>query len=514
MSDTEETSRERELSRAFREERDARLRLESRLEQLEEQLAALTAQAATKAVYPTVPAQEEQAASGSGGVPAVSTTPSAGGSGSRPTGALASRAGPSLLLATGGERFEGASPDGWPTEGLPTRVKLDPLQPLAHKGKEGMTFHRWKGFTRGAVAAAGLEHVLDFQPPLASAPEAVHTFYRAATGVLYSALLLAVRGIQVLEGQLLRLADDPQLQPQRAYQAWRAIHLFFVRESSSRQGVLQRQLGALAPGDTESMEQFLERAERLREEYALYSVVLPDRDLVVQVLLRLTHPWRVAVSRLTGEDAEAASWPALREALQREDTDRRASSLSGPDAQFPLGWTPQRPAGGGGGRGGGGAPPAQQRPGGGPRALPAAGEPGAPATGSAPGRGRGGAGRGGGRVGAPGRGSGLQRPFVPLESRPPIWVCWGCHGGHKWTACKDYDPNRRFTQAEKDAAKALLDQRQAHRAMQVERDRPGGSATGSALGATRVPSQPGGGTAPEGASQGSESAGLSSLPSI
>ena len=85
---------------------------------------------------------------------------------------------------------------------------------------------------------------------------------------------------------------------------------------------------------------FLNRCERLRNEYESYGLLLDDARLIRQVKLKLSRPWLTAAG-LAQDGASALSWDQVAVALQTEDNNRRHANTDAVDAVLPLGWTPK-----------------------------------------------------------------------------------------------------------------------------------------------------------------------------
>ena len=150
---------------------------------------------------------------------------------------------------------------------LPTKVKIEGSFPRlrSREAQDGLPFTVWRLHARAALGAAQCRSVLDTRPPTGEQSQAVRVWYGVASPVVYAALLGAVVGVQVLHDEVLRMESLPD----SAYQAWRAVQRFFVREASTNRLKLLGRLRALEPAQNDSMEAFLNRCELLRSEWGL-----------------------------------------------------------------------------------------------------------------------------------------------------------------------------------------------------------------------------------------------------
>jgi hypothetical protein len=227
-------------------------------------------------------------------------------------------------------------PTVWEAKNLPSKVKLEAKVPkLAVKDKEGgLPYHTWKVRARSTLATArGAEWLLDIPPPLDGASLQVREWYEGVDRIVFNPLFEAVDNERVLADEVGRLQGTWG----SSYHAWRAIKKHFVREAPTNRTHLTSKLLKLAPGEKESMESFLNRCEKLREEYESYGLKLKDEDLLVQIFLKLSIQWLVSIG-LSNVKYEDMSWNDVKVRLQLQDTIRRQSNLEASDALMPLGW--------------------------------------------------------------------------------------------------------------------------------------------------------------------------------
>ena len=338
----------------------------------------------------------------------------------------------------------------WEGLTLPTKVKVDTLRSLAYQGKGDVPYHRWILEVTLAVRAAGAWPLFEISPPVPGTnSQAACVWYQATSAHVHHRLAQAVSHVPVLSEAVLRLTGEDT-----AVQAWETIRGFIIREAATNKSMLQAKLLALSPGETESMESFLNRCERLRSEYAQYGETLETRDLALRLFSVLSLQWRTAV-RLHTEvrDVEGLSWEELKSALTLEDNNRRQSNTHVPDALLPLGQARSK----GAAKGADGVRPSPSA--GAPRHSPAL-----PRAQSAGGR----------QAPAPGGTPHGSRPKGRRSDRPlpPIFVCWFCQQGHTLTACPtvprgpDGKPKFFATEERKEACNKIKEDRKKHQAAQ------------------------------------------------
>jgi hypothetical protein len=204
--------------------------------------------------------------------------------------------------------------------------------PKLGRGKDEIPYGRWKFHVLADADAARLSPVLQAELP-ADAPREVEEFYRAANAVLYAGLLNSVKEISVLSDIVLRLYGKPS----SARQAWLAIKAHYVRLSVNNRTYLLKKLQELEPVGAESMEAFLNRCAKLRNDFAEYNLVCEDHLLITQVVSKLSIQWKTRAG--LDRPLESYSWDQVASALQTEDNDRRQSNTKSPEALMPLGWT-------------------------------------------------------------------------------------------------------------------------------------------------------------------------------
>jgi hypothetical protein len=241
--------------------------------------------------------------------------------------------------------------------------------------------------------------------------------------------------------------------PSSARLAWLSIKSHFVRLSDNNRTFMLKKLQDLEPGVTESMESFLNRCAKLRNDFAEYDLVLEDHLLITQVLSKLSIQWKTRAG-LDGKPYDSLVWEEVALALQGEDNARRQSNTKSPEALLPLGWTRRtageaRPAAGG------------CEPSGKPSHIPK----GHPST-SSPALAAPAAGRPAGPRNAPHVANPQGEPKVSV----PV-VCWHCQNlGHLWPECQVKPEKWRPTAADRAKGEAKREELR-RRKLQGEKDR-------------------------------------------
>jgi len=170
------------------------------------------------------------------------------------------------------------------------------------------------------------------------------------------------------------------------------------------------------------MESFLNRCNKLREEYRTHGFMLSSSDLVIQVFSRIDATWRSSpgLPRDGATPVQSLPWEDVSFSLITEDSQRRQSSITSSTMLLPLGGSRGAHASQVDGATSGALDPTYA-------AAAAAGGPRPPPRGASPSRRvaqRRDATRGPGGATAPGQ-------------RVPS-VCWICHAvGHEWRAFPD-----------------------------------------------------------------------------
>ena len=293
-----------------------------------------------------------------------------------------------------------------------------------------LPYYLWQTNVLAALEAANFTSVLFHPPPTASDPDVLRDYYRIANAQTYQRLLASVSDVPVL-CDVVHRQQYSDMGSARA--SWTAIHEHCVRTSPATLSYLQGKLHQLAPTGSETMESFLNRCNKLREEYRTHGFTLSSSDLVIQVFSRIDATWRSSpgLPRDGATPIQSLPWEDVSFSLITEDSQRRQSSITSSTMLLPLG----------GSRSGqamytdGPDPPPQGPPYGG-AALAGSSRP--PPRSQSPSR----------RV-APRRdmtqGPGGTTSATPAPQRVPS-VCWICLGvGHEFKACPDLRGRTTFT---------------------------------------------------------------------
>jgi hypothetical protein len=223
----------------------------------------------------------------------------------------------------------------WEARQLPPKVKVESLPVLKKdKDKEGVPYYQWRVEARSIlVASVGVDWVLDRPPPNETNSYQVRDWYRGADRVVFASLIRAVREVPILGDTVRRLVDTWG----SSHRAWKAIKAHFIRQAETNRTYLAGKLQQLKPGDSESMESFLNRCQNLVEEYGSYGLEMDQAQLKTQVFQCLSHSW-IITARLSGEEISSLPWNEIKERLQAADNARRQSNTKAEDAFLPLGW--------------------------------------------------------------------------------------------------------------------------------------------------------------------------------
>ena len=163
-------------------------------------------------------------------------------------------------------------------------VKAKEFQKLG-KEKDQVPYYRWKQLVESRVRALG-GHIYLSPHDLTGLSADVVAIHERNDASLYSALFEAVMQVPTLADKVSKCAN----QWGSTAKAWEAIKAFFIRAGDHNEPWLDSKLGKLAPAPGESMEVFLNRCERLRNEYESYGLLLDDARLIRQVKLKLSRP--------------------------------------------------------------------------------------------------------------------------------------------------------------------------------------------------------------------------------
>jgi len=303
---------------------------------------------------------------------------------------------------------------------FPRELKLKDLPRLGREKGE-LPYSKWRIDARAMIRAAQASMVID-RAPSPDFPTDVKRWYRVCDGVVYAALLLAVRDVPILADQVRRVEgrDDS------AHQTWGLIKAHYIRLAANNRTFLTRKLHELEPRDGESMESFLNRCFVLQDDFASYGLTLGDHELITQVFSKLSFHWRQTCG--FGDKAEdELNWGEVATALQDQDNKRRHSNTKAPDALLPLGWTRK-------GKSDGQAKRASSPP--------------------------------KGRSRSPQRGERKEPRGGEKETpRPPLIVCYACFEvGHGCNKCPKKPDGWKLTpEAKEKAARILAREKQSHR---------------------------------------------------
>ena len=350
-------------------------------------------------------------------------------------------------------------------------VRLPPF-PMLGKERGQEPYPSWKVMALASLAAAGLTWVVEEEPPYYNIPR--QPLFKVADAVVYFEIVRSIATYSVLKETVLRVQGRYGC----ARMAWLAVKAHFVHLSHHNKPYLQKKLLQLEPGESESMDSFLNRVEKLRDEYAEYGELLDETLLITHVLGKFPIQW-VSRSPLN-RPVDSVRWHEAAAALREEDNARRQSNLDHPEALLPLGWSRRR-----------------GRPG--PLASQAAGDARDPGSSSRQGSSarerRGSPARSG--HGAAARGGQRSRSTSPARaarrraggsgtagSLSPLLVCWHCLAeGHAWQDCptspQGYKPSRQDRERGFAKREDLLKRR-----AQSQRDRANHAARVAAQGAT------------------------------
>ena len=103
-------------------------------------------------------------------------------------------------------------------------------------------------------------------------------WFRKANKVVFKAIFTAVSKHPVLVSKVQDLIGGPS----SAYESWKVIKAYFIRQADTNRPYLQTKLRALQPNPGESMESFLSRCNDLRKEWEAYGIEMPDESLITQ----------------------------------------------------------------------------------------------------------------------------------------------------------------------------------------------------------------------------------------
>jgi len=233
-----------------------------------------------------------------------------------------------------------------------------------------LPYYLWQTNVLAALEAANFTSVLFHPPPTASDPDVLRDYHRIANAQTYQRLLASVSDVPVLCDVVHRQQYSDQ---GSARASWIAIHEHCVRTSPATLSYLQGKLHQLAPTGSEHMESFLNRCNKLREEYRTHGFILSSSDLVIQVFSRIDATWRSSpgLPRDGATPVQSLPWEDVSFSLITEDSQRRQSSITSSTMLLPLGGSrsgqamytdgldppPQDPPYGGAAAAGGSRPP-------------------------------------------------------------------------------------------------------------------------------------------------------------
>ena len=348
-------------------------------------------------------------------------------------------------------------------------VRLPPF-PMLGKERGQEPYPSWKVMALASLAASGLTWVVEEEPPLYNRER--QPLFKVADAVVYFEIVRSIASYNALKDTVLRV----QGQYGCARMAWLAVKAHFVHLSHHNKPYLQKKLLQLQPGENESMDSFLNRVEKLRDEYAEYGELLDESLLITHVLGKFPIQW---VSRHPlNKPVDSIRWHEAAAALREEDNARRQSNLDHPEALLPLGWSRKRGrAGAFASQGSGDTRDPGSSSGSGSFARERRGSP----RRSGPGGNRGQRSRSTSPTQASRRRSGSGGS---TGGGPPLYVCWHCLAeGHAWHDCPTLPQGYKPSKEDKTRALARREELLKRRA-QSQRDRANHAARVLAQGST------------------------------
>ena len=188
---------------------------------------------------------------------------------------------------------------------------------------------------------AGLLPVLQHIPPEDNTSP-LKAWYTNANAAALSGLISAVQHLSLVS-EVYRCVEHPW----GARLAWFLIKDRYLGKTSLSLITLTKRLSSFSPFPGEKMDQFLQRAQDLKDAWVDYDLELEDSKLVTQIMTVLPYSLWTQL-RLTQDNLITISFHDLCTQLRKENTAREAAPATTSPEYRPLGWTekekPQRSA--------------------------------------------------------------------------------------------------------------------------------------------------------------------------